>query len=155
MKRRFGAPGNSSCLAQLYEDVAPPLARLRNKMHIEAYPVEEFSGLLIELPSTSTRRPIACPIRNSLVQGRTATAGSSRPRIPVQLVPLPRKTRIEPGAFFGINTFEQEACASPAPPAPTRRGTLEVDFKDHALDVSMKMADLFTIVWNAFSFRRG
>ena len=40
----YGADG--ACLAQPYEDMAHPEARLRDEIRIKAYPVEELAGLL-------------------------------------------------------------------------------------------------------------
>ncbi len=38
--------GDGSCLAQPYEDVAHPEARLKDAVHIKAYPVAELGGLV-------------------------------------------------------------------------------------------------------------
>ena len=40
----YGADGR--CLAQPYEDMAHPQARLRDEIRIKAYPVEELGGLI-------------------------------------------------------------------------------------------------------------
>ena len=148
-ERHWGATGNGGCLAQLYEDMAHPQARLRDEIRIKAYPVEELGGLLWAYLGPEPRPIVpdweSFPWKNGFRQIVKA-------EIPCNWFQC-QENSIDPVHFEWTHSdWSLRLAGTTGPYTPQH---IKVDFKDYALDVSMKMADLFTIVWNAFSFRRG
>ena len=116
---------DGSCLAQPYEDMAHPDARLRDEIRIKAYPVEELGGLLMGLS-----RPRAAPARARLgillVEERFPPDRQGRD--PVQLVPVPGKLD-RPGAFR-MDPFELERAPRRRQTGPYTPQHVKVDFSE-------------------------